>query len=116
MLRARLLRPRLAVLLLALVSIPAAARSANFVLRGRVYAHTTIAHSLYVGVNDNYVTVRGDGSTDLDCWIYGDDGRLVDSDTDNTDYCVLETPGIGVHRLVIKNYGEVYNDYVVATR
>ena len=116
MLRARLPRPRVALLLAALALAPVLAGASDFVLRGRVYAQQTRVHDLYIGVNDNYVTVTGDGSTDLDCWIFDGDGNLVDSDTDNTDDCVLSTPGIGQHRLVIKNFGSVYNDYVVARR
>jgi hypothetical protein len=39
----------------------------------------------------------------------------VSSDTSWTDICLLATPGLGRHRLVVRNYGGVYNDYDVAT-
>ena len=39
----------------------------------------------------------------------------MSSDTDTTDVCVLPSPGIGMHRVVIHNYGRVYNDYVYGT-
>lgn len=99
-----------------LMLAPAMMFAADTVLRSRVYPGQTNQHSIYIGEYDNYVTVRGDGDTDLDCWIYDANNRLVDSDTDNTDYCVLETPGIGMHRLRVKNYGSVYNEYVVSRR
>lgn len=98
---------------LLLAGAAAAEAASRFV--ERVPAHGTRTHSLYVGRDDNWLTVRGDGTTDLDCWVY-QDGTLVDSDTDDSDYCILETPGIGTHRLVIKNYGNVYNDYTLRQR
>lgn len=79
----------------------------------RVEAHDTNAHQIYIGVNDNWVIVNGDHTTDLDCWIYDDRGREVDHDTDSTDTCLLRTPGIGQHRLVVENLGDVYNDYTI---
>jgi hypothetical protein len=36
------------------------------------------------------VVVEGDYDTDLDCWLYDENGNIVDSDTDNTDICILE--------------------------
>jgi hypothetical protein len=85
-------------------------------IAARVLAHGENEHSVNVGSNDDLLIVDGDGTTDLDCWVYDARGRLVDSDTDETDYCVLSTPGIGRHRLVIKNYGNAHNDYVVKQR
>jgi hypothetical protein len=82
-------------------------------IEGRLGPRSTRSHSLYVGMYDNYLTVRGNGRTDLDCWVYDSDGALVDSDTDSTDYCILETPGIGTHRLVIRNLGGMTNYYSV---
>jgi hypothetical protein len=111
------LRPRLVLAgLAALLAVPTLGYAADLVLRARVYPYQTNAHSIYVGESTNYVTVSGDGDTDLDCWIYDGQGRLVDSDTDNTDQCVLRTPGVGLHRLLVKNYGDVYNNYVVSRR
>jgi hypothetical protein len=78
---------------------------------GRVNAFGTRTHSLYIGVNDNYVLLRGDGDTDLDCYLYNPSGLLVSYDLDPSDTCVLSAPGIGTHQLVIRNLGGVYNDY-----
>lgn len=83
-------------------------------ITGRVLAHGSRTHYLDVGRRDDFITVEGDGDTDLDCWVYDESNRLVDSDTDSTDYCVLSTPGMGRHRLVIRNLGAIYNDYVVS--
>jgi hypothetical protein len=107
---------RIALLSLAALGASAGvARAAATVFSGRVWSHSTNQHFIYVGWSDLHVVVRGDGDTDLDCWLYGPDGELVSSDTDDTDVCVLRSPGIGVHRVVIRNYGGVYNDYIFGT-
>lgn len=107
---------RIAVLAIAAVGFTAgSARAAAAFFSGRVWAYSTNRHDLFVGLTDNHVVVRGDGDTDLDCWLYDYDGRLVSSDTDGTDVCVLASPGFGMHRVVIRNLGSVYNDYVVGT-
>lgn len=102
---------RTLVAAVALFGLASSATAAGTGTAGQVRAGRTNAHRLYVGLNDNWVVVDGDGSTDLDCWVYDKNGRLVGSDTDSTDTCVLETPGIGNHRVVVKNYGSVTNYY-----
>jgi hypothetical protein len=89
---------------------------AQFVTRvGRVEARSTDTWSLRVPAGNTMITVRGDGDTDLDCFAYDTFGRLLDSDTDETDYCVLSIGRIysGDVRLEIKNLGRVYNRYVL---
>ena len=109
-------RTRVALLALAALGFSASsARAAAPFFSGRIWAHSTNQHYLSVGFSANHVIVRGDGDTDLDCWLYGPDGQLVSSDTDCTDVCVLASPGFGTHRVVIYNYGSVYNDYVFGT-
>jgi hypothetical protein len=63
------------------------------------------------------VVVEGDHDTDLDCWLYDENGNMVSSDTDRTDVCVLEiTPNwTGEFSLRVANLGHVYNNYCVAT-
>lgn len=63
------------------------------------------------------VTVIGDGDTDLDLYIYDENGNLVDSDTDYTDDCVCTwTPKwTGNFNIRIKNRGSVYNCYKMRT-
>jgi hypothetical protein len=107
---------RVTLLSLAALGLSAgSARAAAAYFSGRVWGNSTNQHYVNVGLFDNYVTVRGDGDTDLDCWLYGPNGGLVSRDTDGTDFCVLASPGLGTHRVVIRNYGSVYNDYVVRT-
>jgi hypothetical protein len=102
-----------AAALLALATAAGTASAANWIRTGRVHAFDTNRHSLYVGPTEATVVVDGDGTTDLDCWLYNPNGRLVSSDTDETDFCVLDAPDVGTHRLVISNLGDVYNDYVI---
>ena len=64
------------------------------------------------------VIVDGDGDTDLDCYIYDENGNLIDSDTDTTDYCILGwTPAwTGGFRLRIRDYSNngLTNSYVIS--
>ena len=59
------------------------------------------------------VTVLGDGDTDLDLFVYSPSGRLLDSDTDDTDFCLATfvMPVSGYLEIRIKNWGRVYNEY-----
>jgi len=52
------------------------------------------------------VILRGNGRTDLDCYIYDEHNNLIDSDTDRTDLCVLGwTPSwTGPFRLRVRDY------------
>jgi hypothetical protein len=100
--------------LLALATLTSAAGAAGRGALDYIAGGATRSHTLYVGVDDHYLTVRGDGrpGSDLDCWVY-QDGELVDSDTDSTDYCVLRTPGVGTHQVRVKNYASTSNYYTV---
>ena len=110
-------RATLAVATLSFTALSAgAAEVTDWVISGRVFGGDRNVHTLWVGANDNYVIVDGDGDTDLDCWLYGPNGLRVSSDTDATDYCILPAPGVGRHHVAIRNLGNVYNDYVVTTR
>ncbi len=63
------------------------------------------------------INVRGDGSSDLDCYVYDNKGGLVASDDDSTDVCVLVwTPAwTGKFKLKITNRGDNPNEYTVQT-
>ena len=107
---------RRAAAVLAAVALSAtAASAATAALFGRVPGGARNVHALWLGQADNYVVVRGDGGTDLDCYLYDDAGRLVSSDTDDTDVCVLPAPTVGAHRLAIRNLGSVSNYYAIWT-
>ena len=61
--------------------------------------------------------VVGDGDTDLDLYVYDENGNLICSDTDYTDrnYCSWTPRWTGPFRVVIENLGTVYNEYRLAT-
>lgn len=96
--------------------------------RGRVGGPLRHYDSVNAGATDVYnirfrggelamVIVSGDGDTDLDLTIYDENGNLITSDTDGTDDCVVSfTPRwTGVFKVKIRNYGRVYNRYVLVT-
>lgn len=63
------------------------------------------------------VTVDGDDDTDLDCYVYDENGYLIDSDLNYSDYCYLEwTPSwTGPFRIEVVNLGRVWNRYIIQT-
>jgi hypothetical protein len=63
------------------------------------------------------VRIRGDGDTDLDCFVYNSSGQLVAVDNDGTDYCILDwyPRWAGSYRIVVRNLGSVYNVYQIIT-
>ena len=88
------------------------------VLSERVKAHhTDVYEVVFRGGETARVLVRGDHDTDLDLYIYDENGNLVDSDTDMTDICLGEwTPRwTGKFRIEIENLGDVYNEYDLVT-
>lgn len=101
--------------MLTLAGVTSTAGALRLVRTGRIPANATHTYSLYVGMNDYYMTVIGQGrdSDDLDCWVYDSSGALVDYDTRYVDYCVLDTDGLGTHTLVIENNGVYTNRYEV---
>lgn len=64
-----------------------------------------------------YVVVSGDGDTDLDLYVYDENGNFITSDTDAGDDCVVSfnPRWTGVFYIKIKNLGRVYNQYVLVT-
>lgn len=63
------------------------------------------------------VCVSGDGDTDLDLYVYDENGNLIGSDTDYTDECVVRwVPAwTGIFIIKIVNRGALYNNYVIWT-
>ena len=63
------------------------------------------------------VVVSGDGDTDLDLYVYDENGNLVASDTDYTDDCIVSWSPRWTGKFVIRvrNRGNVYNRYTIAT-
>lgn len=84
----------------------------------RVEAHDyDIYNVTFRGGELAIVTVIGDGDTDLDLYVYDNNGNLIDSDTDYSDDCVCTwTPRwTGNFRIKIINRGSVYNRYIIRT-
>ncbi len=63
------------------------------------------------------VTVIGDGDTDLDLYVYDENGNLIDKDVDYSDDCVVSfvPKWTGVFTIKIMNRGNVYNNYIMRT-
>lgn len=59
----------------------------------------------------------GDGDTDLDMYVYDENDNFITKDDDYTDDCVCtwNPKWTGIFRIVIRNRGNVYNEYVFAT-
>ncbi|MEO0481218.1 MAG: hypothetical protein AAF196_17250 [Planctomycetota bacterium] len=84
----------------------------------RVLAQTVDVYRIeFRGDEFARVVVDGDGDTDLDLYIFDENGNLITSDTDLTDYCVCSwTPRwTGTFRIEIRNLGGVYNEYTLTT-
>jgi hypothetical protein len=83
-----------------------------------VLARTTDVYTMsFRGGEWAEIRVRGDGDTDLDCYVYDQNGNLIDSDTDYTDYCILGwvPRWTGSFTLRIQNLGWVWNGYILVT-
>ena len=84
----------------------------------RVGAYRTDVYSItFRGGEFAEVSVRGDGDTDLDLYIYDQYGNQICSDIDSTDqtYCGWTPAWTGTFRIKIENLGSVYNEYRIAT-
>ena len=82
----------------------------------RVAAHTTdVFHVTFRGTEDAAVVISGDGDTDLDLYVYDENGNLIGSDTDGSDDCVVRfnPRWTGVFRIEVRNLGSVYNQYQI---
>lgn len=84
----------------------------------RVNAHSTDTYRIrFVGGRTARIAVIGDGDTDLDLYVYDNNGNFIASDEDYSDNCVVSfTPRwTGTFIVKIKNRGSVYNNYVLYT-
>lgn len=63
------------------------------------------------------VAVSGDHDTDLDLYVYDENGNLIVSDTDYTDQCYVRwcPKWTGTFAIKIVNRGGVYNQYALVT-
>ena len=96
--------------------------------RGRTYGAGRVSRRVYGRdsyidyiVFDGYalaeIAIRGDGDTDLDLYIYDDSGNLIASDTDYTDRCYASwyPRRTGTFKIVVKNRGSIFNEYLLLT-
>ncbi|MFO1032400.1 MAG: hypothetical protein U1F60_15065 [Planctomycetota bacterium] len=76
-----------------------------------------IYNETYRGGEIARVTVDGDGDTDLDVYVFDENGNLIASDDDGTDFCVVSwrPRWTGPFRIVVRNLGNVYNRYTLTT-
>jgi hypothetical protein len=63
------------------------------------------------------VAVIGDGDTDLDLYVYDENGNLIDKDVDYSDDCIVNffPRWTGKFTIRVVNRGNVYNRYGIAT-
>jgi len=87
--------------------------------RGRVPAlgSVTYRNEWFEADKPALVGIRGDGDTALGLFVYDEDGNLIASDTTPGDpYVVRFTPKRTARfRIVVINFGSVYNDYMIMT-
>lgn len=96
--------------------------------RGRVGGPGKIVEQVKAKSNDIYyikfwggqlaeILVSGDGDTDLDLYVFDENGNLIAKDDDNTDDCYVRfiPKWTGSFKVVVKNLGNVYNRYLLLT-
>lgn len=71
----------------------------------------------FIGGEVARVVVFGDGDTNLDLYIFDENGNQIVKDTDGTDRCVVEwaPKWTGPFRVRIVNLGNIANQYALAT-
>jgi hypothetical protein len=84
----------------------------------RVFAHSTDSYVVKFYANEPAsVILSGDGDTDLDLYVYDENGNLIGKDDDYSDDCIVTWNPLWTGNFVIKvvNIGNIYNHYVIAT-
>lgn len=83
----------------------------------RVWAYDSEFYTVNIrGGEATQVAIIGDHDTDLDLFIYDEDGNLVASDEDGTDTCYAAvTARFGTKIIIeVRNLGRVYNDFEIS--
>lgn len=86
--------------------------------RDRVYSHSYIQYvQAFYASQIAEVSVVGDGDTDLDLYVYDENGNLIVSDTGYTDRCYVRwcPRWTGNFLIRVVNRGGVYNNFTIAT-
>jgi hypothetical protein len=111
-----------AVAFAALVAFGAAAQAGH--IRGpqvgiaRCEANATVTfYETFRGGEAAEVAIHGDGTTDLDVFVYDMNGHLVAQGTGITDRELVRwfVPQTGTYRIVVRNLGRVWNRFGIAT-
>jgi len=86
--------------------------------QARCEANGSVAYyETFVGGEMGVVAISGDGDTDLDLFVYDSNGRLVAQGVGLTDHETVRfyVPTTGTYRIVVRNLGNVWNQYGMAT-
>ncbi|MDL2308831.1 hypothetical protein LJC68_03995 [Bacteroidales bacterium OttesenSCG-928-B11] len=96
--------------------------------RGRVGGPGIMTAKVSAGGTDTYaikfwanelaeIALSGDGDTDLDLYVYDENGNLITSDADYSDDCYVSWVPKWTGSFIVKvvNRGRVYNNYVIGT-
>jgi hypothetical protein len=81
-----------------------------------VSAHTTDIYTVTFRAGETaYVSVEGDGDTDLDLYVYDENGILIAFHDGLSDSAAVSFTPIwtGPFRIEVRNHGSVYNEYVI---
>jgi hypothetical protein len=94
--------------------IPGPARDVETI---KAYSRVTYSSVVFRAGELAVVQIQGDGSTDLDVFVYDEDGNLVAQGIGPTDYeRVTWTPRwTGPFRIVVENLGSSRNTYFLRT-
>jgi hypothetical protein len=79
--------------------------------------HTNVYQWTFVGGEWEVLVVSGNGYTDLDLYVYDENGNLIAKDDDNSDDCLVRFIPRWTGRFTIKvvNRGDYANRYTIAT-
>lgn len=78
---------------------------------------TDVYEFRFVGGAPAVIWLEGDGSTDIDCYVFDAAGTLIGSDNGASDKCLLQwTPrSTATFRLEVRNLGRIANSYELHT-
>jgi len=82
----------------------------------RVFANSSYTdYILFEGGTIAEVLISGDGDTDLDLYIYDENGNFIAKDDDYSDDCLVRfvPKWTGSFKIKVINRGRVYNDYLL---
>lgn len=111
------MRTKLALLVTAGSLMFAETANAQSSIPGSVLSNSRVAYSTIVDAGMTCcLTVRGDGDTDLDLYIFDQFGNLVAKDDDDTDQCVVSWTARNTARftILIVNRGAVFNRFTMS--